>query len=96
MTRQLEAVREDRQARRDRALIRALEYGLVDAVQHTGAVLSGFSVKIQPGDCLLMLKAVLAGRKQIAFVGAESLTEVLLKACRQGGRDKLQWRDDKF
>lgn len=96
MTRQLEQGREERQKKRDLALIVALEYGLVQDIGRAGGVLLGFSVKISPEDVLMTVKVELAGKRQIAFVGAATLPDVVLKACRDGRRDKLRWRADKY
>lgn len=96
MSRQLEKVREERSGRRDAAIVKAVEYALVGAVAHSGGVLEGFSAKLSGGDCLLVLRVVLAGKKQITFVGAETLGDALLKAVRLGERDKLKYKPDRF
>ena len=96
MTRQLEAQREEKQARMDRAVLLALEGGLVADLAHAGAVLSGFGVRLGGAEVLLTLRAELAGRQQISFVGSSSLPEAIVKACRLARRDQLRWRDDKF
>lgn len=96
MSRQLEQVREDRQKKKDLALLLALCGGLSDAVQHSGGVLGGFSVRISGGDCLLILKAEFPAGSQISFVGAEDFQDAVLKAVREARQDKLRWRADKF
>lgn len=96
MTRQLEQVREDRQKKSDMAVLLAIDGGLTADVGRSGAVLSGFSVRLDGGDCLLTLRAELAGRRQISFVGAETLTAALIKVCREARRDRLVWRADKY
>ena len=96
MTRQLEQVREDRQKKNDAALLLALDGGLVDDVGRAGAVLLGFSVAINPAECLITLRVELAGRRQIAFVGAATIQDAILKACREARHDRLRFRDDKF
>lgn len=96
MSRQLEQVREEKQRRRDNAILLALDGGLVESVSSAGGVLSGFSVSLRGGDCLITIKALLAGRPQIAFVGAEDLTSCVLKVVREAKSDRLRWRDDQY
>ena len=96
MTRQLEQVQEEKNSKRNNALLLALEGGLARDVARGGADLLGFSVKLNGGDCLIILRASLAGRQQISFVGATDFPEGLLKACREGRSDKLKWREDKY
>lgn len=74
----------------------AVEFGLVDAVERAGGDLQGFAVKYNGGDCLVVLKVILAGKKQVAFVGAEDLGSALLKAVREGKADRLRWRVDRY
>ena len=78
------------------ALVRALEYELEGSVAHAGALLTGFSVKLGEGETLITLRAVLAGRNQIAFVGSGDLPSCLLKVIREAMGDKLRWKDDKY
>jgi len=78
------------------ALVRALEYELEGSVAHAGAMLTGFSVKLGEGETLITLRAVLAGRNQIAFVGSGDLPSCLLKVIREAMGDKLRWKDDKY
>lgn len=96
MSRQLEERRELRQQKRDRAVIKALEYELSDALGHAGADLRGFTVKLGSGDCLVVLKVVLAGKRQISFVGAETVIDAILKAVREARSDRLVFRADKY
>lgn len=96
MTRQLEQEREDRQKKRDNAVLLALEGGLAADVGHAGGELEGFSVRLNGGDCLITIRANVAGRRQICFVGAETLVDALLKSCREARQDKLKWRPDKY
>lgn len=96
MSRQLEQADEQRNSRRHRAIVVAVEYGLFDAVERSGGVLQGFAFKNRGSDCLLVLKAVLAGKKQVAFVGSDDLAGCLIKAVKLGNSDKLRWRDDRY
>lgn len=96
MTRQLEAAREVKQAKLDKQVLFAIEGGLSEAVSRAGGELTGLGVNLRGGDCLLVIKAVLAGKRQIAFVGAADLPNALVKAMREGNADKLAWRADKY
>lgn len=96
MTRQLEAKREQKQDRADRALVRAIEYELVDSVERAGGVLDGFSVRCGQGDCLLTLRCTLAGNAVVCYLGAETLSDCFRKAVREAQRDKLKWRPSKY
>lgn len=87
---------EERSARRARALGHALDGGLVRAVERAGAEVEGFAIRIRGYDCLLIIRGVLAGRKQVCFVGASDPAGCFLKAVDEAQRDKLRWQDDKF
>lgn len=92
----LQVVGEKKRLAYQDALVKALEFELEGAVAHAGAILTGFSVKMGDDEVLVTLRAVLAGRAQIAFIGAGSLPDALLKVVREAMVDKLQWRDDKY
>lgn len=96
MSRQLEEHLEESRAKRNTAIIEAVEFGLSAAVEHTGAVYYGFAARDSPGECLLVIKGELHGKRQVAFVGAEDLGGALIKAVRLGRKDKLSWRPDKY
>lgn len=96
MTEQLKLLGEKKRVAYQEALVRALEFELEGAVGHAGAVLTGFSVKLGNEEVLITLRGILAGRAQIAFVGAGDLPGCILKVVREAMGDKLRWRDDKF
>lgn len=96
MTRQLEQVIEEKNAKRAERIVRAVEYELVGAVQRAGAEFLGFTAVIKPAEVLLVLKVNLAGRRQVAFVGSEDLGGALIKAVRLASADQLVWKEDKF
>lgn len=96
MSRQLEAHMEERGRRRATAILAAVEYDLAAAVRHAGAVFYGFAARCEPGECLLVIKGDLAGKRQVAFVGAEDLGGALIKAVRLGKTDKLNWKVDRY
>lgn len=96
MSRQLEAVREDRRIAWDKETVAACNGGLEDSIGRAGGVLSGFSFKASEVDCLITLRVDLAGRRQISFVGGPDLGSCLRKAMRLASRDGLVFRDDKW
>lgn len=96
MSRQLEAMREERQRKEDNAVLLALDGGLVEAVGHSGAHLVGIALSYRGDGWLAVVKGELAGRRQVAFVGGGSLAKTLIKITNAGNGDKLQWRDDKY
>lgn len=96
MSSQLERDQEVRQEERVRKLGRIVDYELEGAVGHAGGLLLGFSVRISPEDCLVTLRAVVAGRNQVAFVGGSTLASALFKATTLARTDKLEWRQSKY
>jgi hypothetical protein len=96
MSRQLEQHLEIRQAKRVKAITAAVEYELYDAISHSGGELTGLAFKFRQGDVLMVLKVVLAGRDQVAFVGAEDMGGCLIKGVREARKDGLRWREDLY
>lgn len=96
MTRQLEALKEQRQAKQDSALLKAVDYELEGAIGRNGGTLNGFSVKFGDEDYLVTLRATFPAGAQIAFVGGSTLGGVLVKAVREAMADRLSWREDRF
>lgn len=96
MSRQLEQQMEDRTSREQDAVLQAVYGGLSEAVHRAGGDLTGFSVKLSGGDCLITLKAVFENNPSIAFVGSEDLPGALRKAVRELHRDQLGWREDRY
>jgi len=96
MSRQLEQAQEVRSRKLADELAAACDYGLEGAVAHAGGVLEGFSVRYGGADVLVTLRVVLAGRRQIAFVGAESLGAALRKVVWLARSDSLKFKPDRF
>lgn len=96
MSRQLEAVQERRNARRHLAIVESVEYGLIENVGRAGGVLDGFAFKDRGGDCLLVIKAEVSGKRMVAFVGSDNLGSLLIKAAKLAGRDELRWKADEY
>lgn len=94
MTRQLEQVQEDRETRRRDAVIRALEYELPGSLESQGITLIGFAVKWDAYECLMTLKADIGGVRKVAFVGAGSPIDCILKAVQGAKATRLRWKKD--
>lgn len=96
MTRQLEARREERQAKLDREVLIAVEYGLEEGISQAGAVLRGISVRWGGLSCLLTVRADFEEKPHVCFVGGEDLGRCMVKVMREGPQGKLVWRPDKY
>ena len=96
MSRQLEQVSEDRDRARMVRVMAACDGALMAAVEHSGGVLLGMSVKFEPYEALITLRAEFPGGRMVAFVGGDSLASCLLKVVREGRRDGLKWRPDRY
>lgn len=96
MSRQLEQKQEEQQTARNNALVRALEYGIVGALEAQGIMLLGFSFKYDAFNCLMTIKADFGNNKQVCFVGSESVIGCILRAQSDARNDGLSWRPDKY
>lgn len=82
--------------RRPVAIEECLDYALLAAVAYSGGILTGFSVKIGEVDILLTLRARFPAGHMIAWVGGDSIADILLKAKRFASSEDLRWKDDKY
>lgn len=96
MTQKNRKTSEDLRLERLEKISAAIDGGLFDAVGRAGAVLVGFSVKMEAEEVLVTIRGVLAGRRQVCFVGAGDLGSALLKVVAAAESDKLRWREDKY
>ncbi len=96
MSRQLEQHKEDAARRRHEAIVRAIEFEMDSAISSSGHTLLGFSAKLSSGDCLITIRAVRGGSRQICFVGGSDLGSAIIKCVREGRVDKLNWREDRY
>jgi len=96
MSRQLEQIQEQRTAKRHLELVKTIEYGLLGAVSHSGGILSGFTIKINDGECLLVLKADFGHLHRVAFVSGEDVGTVLIRGMNLARRDALNWKADAY
>lgn len=96
MSRQLELKREQRTTAKHNALVKALEFGLVGALESQGIELLGLAIKYDPFNCLLTLKAIIDDDQVVAFVGSDTIVNCILKADSEARRNSLAWRPDKY
>ena len=96
MSRQLEVEIERRATAKRDALVRALEFGLVGALESQGIELIGWAIKYDAFNCLMTIKAEIAGVRQVCFVGSDSIINCILKAESEASRSDLKWRADKY
>lgn len=96
MGRQLDAAREARQAKRDSAVLLAVGGGLEMALARSDAEFTGLNISFKGDSAMGVVKAFVGGCHQVAFVGADDIEGVLIKAYREANAEKLRWREDKF
>ena len=96
MSRQLDQKGEEREAERRKALVRALEFGLVDALNDHSILLLGFSFKYDLFNCLMTIKAVVENVTSVAFIGSDTVINCIVKADREAHQGRLYWRPDKY
>lgn len=96
MSRQLDIKKEERAVAKRDALVRALEYSFQGALESQGIELVGWAMKYDAFNCLMTIKADIAGSRQVAFVGSDSVINCILKADSEARRNGLSWRADKY
>ncbi len=96
MSRQLDVKREQREDQRRDALVKALEFGLVGALESQGIDLRGFSIKYEAFNCLLTLRADRNGKWIIAHIGSDTMVNAILRAESDALHQALRWADDKY
>lgn len=96
MANRLEEKLQERKEQVNNEVLAAVEFELLGSVAHSGGLLTGFSVRYGRSDLLLTLRAVVAGKPQIAFVGCPDLSTAFRKAVTEAYNDGLQWREDKY
>lgn len=80
----------------ERELLAAINYGLEEAIQHAGGVVTGFSIKFGESDYLMTIRAIVSGNSSVAFVGAPSLRDLFRKAEHLAWTDGLAWKSDRY
>lgn len=96
MSRQLEAEGERRASAKRDALVKALEFGIVAALEAEGIELEGFAFKYDAWNCLMTIKASWGDKRHIAFVGSDTIINCILKAYSDARNGRLSWREDKY
>lgn len=96
MSRQLEADGEDRQARKNNILAKALDTGLADALESQGIELVGIAFKYDFYSCLMTIKARFNNDFKVCFIGSDSIKNCILKAYSDANNAKLHWKADKY
>lgn len=96
MSRQLDIEREARETARRDQLVKVMEYGLVGALESQGIELLGFAFKYDAFNSLMTIKAEFGGKRQVCFVGSDSVINCFLKAYSEARNSRLKWREDKY
>lgn len=96
MSRQGDAKAEQRESAKQHTLVKALSFGIVDELEFSGIELLGFSFKYDAFNCLMTVKADIAGERQVAFVGSDTLINCILKTYSEARNGGLRWRADQY
>lgn len=96
MPKQLDVLTEKNSTRRQEAIVRALDFGLVGALESQGIELLGFSVSHDAYSCRIVLRADIGGRRSVAFVYAGNIINCVLRAQADAQNDNLRWGKDKY
>lgn len=96
MSRQLDIKREIYETARRDALVKALEFGIVGSLEMQGIELQGIAIRYDAFNCLLTLKAHIAGIPKVSFVGSDTMMNVLLKADSMSRNNVLKWKVDQY
>ena len=96
MTRQLDQAAEEREEARRKALVRALEFGLVDALENHNILLLGFAFKYDLFNCLMTIKAIVKNVTCVSFIASDTVMNCIIKADREAHRGRLRWLPDKY
>lgn len=96
MSRQLEAAREQKRAKRDSAVLLAVGGGLELALAQNGMHMTGMNVILRGESVMGVVKVFEDGVHKVAFVGAEDIEGLFIKAYREAVSDKLRWKEDKY
>lgn len=96
MSRQLDIKTEERETKRRDLLVKVLDYALAGSLETQGIELLGFAFKYDAFNCLMTIRAEIAGVRQICFVGSDSIINCFLKAHSEARNGGLRWRADKY
>lgn len=96
MSRQLDQKKEIYETARRDALVKALEYSLVGSLETQGIELQGIAIRYDPFNVLMTIKADIAGKRMVSFVGSDTLMNVFLKADSMSRSTVLKWKADQY
>lgn len=96
MSRQLDEKAEERERARRLALVKALEFELVDTIHSLGGELRGFAIKYDDVSCLLTLKADFNETRRVSFIYSDTMMNCVISATRAGANNRLTWQLDKY
>lgn len=96
MSRQLDVEREQRETARRDQLVKALEYGIVGALQTQGMELLGLSIRYDEYACSMTLRGEINGQRRVAFLNADTLMNCILSAYTMASHGRLKWGRDKY
>lgn len=96
MSRQLEALAETKEAARQVAAVKALEFELAGAVEHLGGTFLGVALKYDTFESLLTYKAEFEGKRMVAFVGSDTMMNCVIKAASMAKNNRLRWKKDRY
>jgi hypothetical protein len=96
MSRQLDVKAEERETARRLELVKALEFGIVGALESQGMVLKGLAFRYEPFNCLLTIKATIDDRALVAFIGSDTFVNCILKCQDSARSESLKWRVDQY
>lgn len=96
MSRQLDIKEEQQQTARYQELVKALEFGIVGALQAQGIIFLGLAISYDDFSSRCVVKALAEERRIVAFVSSDSIVNVLLQVYRLANHGKLKWGDDKY
>lgn len=96
MSRQLDVQREVRESAKRDTLVKAIEFGLVGALESQGMTFRGFSIKYRSFDCFMVVKAQVDDRWLVAYVASDTIMNVLLKSYEEARSETLRWSKDKY
>lgn len=94
MTRQFDVQQEVRETKRRDQLVKVLDFGLAGSLESQGIHLLGLSLKYDAFNCLLTIRAEIAGVRSVSFVGSDSISNCFLKAQSDASRGALKWKED--
>ena len=78
------------------SVIYMLNGGFNHRVEVLGGELLSVTMRMMPGDCLLVIRAEFPGGRRVAFVGSSNAAYAVKKAEKELRENTLRWRQDKY